>query len=319
MKLHYHLIINENAGGGNGKNKGDELQALLKEDQASYTSYFTQKPGDEIEIAAKLAKTDLSAYEPGTLPDPFPLLVVIGGDGTLSKVVNALANFPEVPIAYIPAGSGNDFSRANGIYTKDTRQSYAYIKAAKEPKEVKVLAIKDCLQDQVFLAVNSVGFGVDAAVIEATHDSQLKRRLNRFRLGGLAYPISVVRVLFKQKAFRVQLQLPSGSRTFTKTFLVTAASHPYFGGGIPIAPKACLTKNQLDLILIEKISWGRIFSIIRRLFKSRHLEHQDVHYHQYPEMEVLLLDAQPAQADGEVLGNRQHHFTFTTTSRYFWF
>ncbi len=43
----------------------------------------------------------------------YPLLVVIGGDGTLHQVVSELQlEQQQIPVAYIPAGSGNDFARS---------------------------------------------------------------------------------------------------------------------------------------------------------------------------------------------------------------
>ena len=42
----------------------------------------------------------------------YPLLVVIGGDGTLHQVVSSPSRIRKnIPLGYIPAGSGNDFAR----------------------------------------------------------------------------------------------------------------------------------------------------------------------------------------------------------------
>ncbi len=42
--------------------------------------------------------------------------MVIGGDGTLHQVVNEFfALGLQLPVSYIPAGSGNDFARGIGL------------------------------------------------------------------------------------------------------------------------------------------------------------------------------------------------------------
>ena len=50
----------------------------------------------------------------------YPLLVVIGGDGTLHQVVSSLQESEKnIPLGYIPAGSGNDFARGMRFYLRN--------------------------------------------------------------------------------------------------------------------------------------------------------------------------------------------------------
>src|SRR5579864_8497798 len=48
-----------------------------------------------------------------------PTLIAVGGDGTLSIVLNALADPSAVTLAVVPVGSGNDFATALGIENID--------------------------------------------------------------------------------------------------------------------------------------------------------------------------------------------------------
>ncbi len=123
--LYLHLIINEYSGSGNGKKNAAAIFKLLDEYQIPYQSYQTEYQGHAIEIAQTVAHKYLYTWseyltkkseEPQTV---FPLLVVLGGDGTLHETINALTLVdPDLPVAYIPSGSGNDFARGVGIARK---------------------------------------------------------------------------------------------------------------------------------------------------------------------------------------------------------
>lgn len=69
------------------------------------TAYPTQKRFDAHDVVVQRAKE-------------FDVIVVSGGDGTLSEAMQGLVSLPEnerVPLGYIPGGSTNDFGASLGI------------------------------------------------------------------------------------------------------------------------------------------------------------------------------------------------------------
>lgn len=319
MKHHFHLLINSNSGSGNGRLIGERAIALLAQKQMACTAYFTEKAGDEKNIALNLAQTVLLPYEKQKPDENFPLLVVIGGDGTLSHVVDALIEFPHVPIAYIPAGSGNDFSRATGIFTKNTDEALANILSATMPVLLPVLESSETLAPKKRSLVNSFGIGIDGAVIRYMEQSTFKKRMNKFGLGSLAYPFSLLNVLFHQRPFTATIQTEGTFQTFEEIFLLTVTNHQYFGGGINIVPKAHIQKEGIDIIIIQKKSWWRIIQIMVALLQGKHLKHQDVHHFSGKSIQVQVKTPQHAQADGELMEFHPFDLRFKQTFRYFWF
>jgi diacylglycerol kinase family enzyme len=87
------LVMNPDAGDG-GHDRDDMADALGRR-------------GDEIHAIG-------SDHLEGTLADPGDLVVVAGGDGTVSKVVRTLVG-REVPILIVPAGTANNIARSLGI------------------------------------------------------------------------------------------------------------------------------------------------------------------------------------------------------------
>lgn len=318
MKHEFYLIINSQSGGGYGNELGQQLIQLLTKTGETVTPFFTKQAGDEAVFAKELVKMALIPFDEQATYDTFPLLVVLGGDGTLSHVVNALSDYPDVPIAYIPAGSGNDFSRAAGIYTRELATALSNILNVSKPARLQVMDVLERNHAKTFTLVNSFGIGLDGAVIQHMAKSPLKSRLNKLKLGGLAYPLTLANVLFSQGTFAATIQGEGISKTYENIFLLTTTNHPYFGGGIKIVPHADLFEPGLDLIVIEKKSWRRFIQIAIKLLQGKHLEHEDVHHFHGKAFNVHIQDPQYAQGDGELQQFQPFDLKFSQSARYFW-
>ena len=133
MNFHYHILINPAAGSGNAEKTAEKIIQLLDEGDYTYTPYYTEGPGDEKEIVDRLTNL-LSPWsetcEKDHIDNSFHLLVVIGGDGTLHQVVNEFfALGLQLPVSYIPAGSGNDFARGIGL-SREPEKAFEQITSA---------------------------------------------------------------------------------------------------------------------------------------------------------------------------------------------
>ncbi|MGG3693156.1 diacylglycerol/lipid kinase family protein [Heyndrickxia ginsengihumi] len=94
------FIVNPAAKNGAALRTWNKIEKMLKE-KIEFEVYYSKRAGHAKKLAAHLAIEK---------QHPF-LLVAVGGDGTIHEVVNGIISHPHVIIAYIPAGSGNDFSR----------------------------------------------------------------------------------------------------------------------------------------------------------------------------------------------------------------
>ncbi|MDR2832546.1 MAG: diacylglycerol kinase family lipid kinase [Streptococcaceae bacterium] len=320
MNIHYYVIINSNAASGQGMITGNELLSLMEEKRLKVTSFFTQYAGQEVQIAKKLATETLMPWDEKQEYQEFPLLVVVGGDGTLNQVLNALNDFPtNIPLAFIPGGSGNDFARAVGITRGNTKKALEQIIKAVKPQAINTLQYTEKNTGKKGALVNSLGIGIDASVVYATNDSTTKAALNKYHLGSLAYIFSVIKVLFTQKTFEVTIEANGQSKTYDKMFLATTTNHRYFGGGVAIAPKANPRVEDMHLVLAQKKSWLRLFSIILALTKEKHIAKEDVHHYVADKIVLKTKGEQYAQVDGEVLDKQEFDLEFQAKMRLFWF
>ncbi len=91
---------------GRGKIHTELLEILKTFSSAGYevTTYVTSKSGDAVKV---VQNSEFSGYE---------LIICCGGDGTLNEVTTGLARANlSIPVAYIPAGTTNDFAKTLDI------------------------------------------------------------------------------------------------------------------------------------------------------------------------------------------------------------
>ena len=319
MNIHFYLIINEHAGSGNGRKTAKYIIKKFQEYQADYTTFYTDYAGHEINLTQKLAQQTLLPWSEEVKKDAFPLLVIVGGDGTLHAAVDTLKDYDaDIPVGFIPCGSGNDFARGAGI-SRQADQAFKQLIDACEPRALQVITYEESIQEEKGLAVNNVGLGIDAAISDSTNKSTSKKKLNKFKLGSFAYTFSILKVLFKQKGFPILVELNGETLEFNQAFLCTITNHPYIGGGIAIAPDADPKQNVLDFVLVERVHIFKLFWLLFLLFRKRQKQSKYFHHYQTSKIRIVSTIPQLMHADGETVGKRSIDCVFGTRTRLFWF
>lgn len=321
MKFHYHLIVNPASGGGKGQRHSDIIVELLKKHQHTYTMYFTEYQDHEIALIDRLSQSTLIPWKEDQIEEDkvFPLLIVIGGDGTLHQVVERLDYLKnEAPVAYIPSGSGNDFARGFGISLDPVQAFWQIIKAGKS-KEINIFSYEEQISGTRGVVVNSLGIGIDGAIVYQTVQAEKKQLLNQFFLSSIVYILPIFKAIFKQRGFPVLIEANGQTFNFKKTFLCTMTNHPYFGGGIAIAPMANSQSAELECVVVEKRSMLKIFHLIfLLLFKKQEKSKAFVHF-STSKVRIVSTTQQYCQVDGEVIEQNAFDFTLQPKIQNVWF
>ena len=190
--------------------------------------------------------------DPSTFPDVVKeavmsgarLVIVGGGDGTLSCAAGVLADLPEpdrAVLGVLPLGTANDFARALDIPSG--------VEAASQVLATGKIVDIDIGRANAapFLNVASMGLSVRVARVLTPG---LKRRF-----GPAAYPFATLIAYQQHRPFSAWLEFPAGdfARIELNDLLqVGIGNGRHYGGGATVAPNAGVDDHVLDVFAIEK-------------------------------------------------------------------
>lgn len=243
-------------------------------------SFVTRHAGDE-PYQVSLVLTEYSDDD---------RLLILGGDGSLSKVLKELP--PHIPFAYYPTGSGNDFARSLAIGRLDEVMK-ALMSDEKYP--ITLLTYKDGV------VVNSLDFGFVARVISYSENSWLKNQLKKLGLGQLSYIIYAIKTLFTNQPVHLAVTTQKETITLHNLFFITFANNRYFGGGIMIWPTSSVFIRDFDVVYIERKGLlHNTLSLLDLLFK-RHLSSPRIQHFTVDQLNLTVIKTDFSQVDGEVI------------------
>jgi len=241
---------------------------------------------------------DTEAFAERAVRDGIPVLVVVGGDGTVSTVLDAIdrvlvdapsARLPAIGI--VPAGTGDDLARALGIPLGDARAA-ADVAVDGSRRRIDSGVVEGAGWRRRFVTVAACGF-----------DSRVAERTNRLRwpAGQWRYRLAIVVEVLRlaPTAFRVAVDGALG-RAFAGT-LVAVANTPSYGGGMPIAPGASAVDGLLDVVEVAAVGRLRLLGLLPRLVKGTHAALREVAIVRATSVEIDAPNV-VVYADGERLG-----------------
>ncbi|WP_410513303.1 diacylglycerol kinase family lipid kinase [Paenibacillus sp. BR2-3] len=279
----YLFIINRRSGGGAGVRTWHKVEGLLQDRQVRYETLFTHSAEE----------AEASVLEALQQHEEWNAAVVIGGDGTIHSILGALKR-SGVPLAVIPAGSGNDTARGFGIPLEP--------RAALEAALGERCFSADLLSGAGTLTLTAVASGFDAQVAENVNASRYKRLCNAIGAGQLAYIIGILHTLITFKPCRVSVVCDGKEHTYDKAWLVSVCNLPSYGGGLLICPQAEAGDGQLDVCVVHGCSRGQLLRLFPTVLKGRHVSLPFVSMLRGRSAAVRFAEARHAIGDGESLG-----------------
>ncbi|WEV42875.1 YegS/Rv2252/BmrU family lipid kinase [Lactobacillus sp. ESL0684] len=303
MKI--HLLVNESAGNGHAKKIFDQTVLLLIDQDIAFSFEKSNYAGELITLAEAYGNLTHSDNE---------YLIVIGGDGSLNEVLNGIkrSSQPNLPFAYLPAGTGNDFGRAANL-TNQPKTLLKQLKKRPTPTLMDCGAFKIINRSQqTYYFANNLGIGFDAYVNHYSNHSNLKKLLNTLKQGKLSYISYILKAVSKQDTFQVDVQSKSHKLHFNDAFLVTTTNHPYLGGGIPLLPSASVTNHQIATVIVEKRSIPKLIKLFINLLKDgSHIKDPQFHYLEAKKITIKTYQPEFGQVDGEEIHPRAFELELT--------
>ena len=258
-------------------------------------------------IHFKLFQTQRAGELPDLLEKHLPernehtKVVIIGGDGTLNEALQYLKQYHLiVPLSYLPAGTGNDFSREMNLI-HDAEQFVMNLQTA-PTVDLEFLSYHEKYSDKSGVALNSLGFGIDAAICEL-NQKQRQAVLESNGIKKASYLTPILKAFREREEFEAVITIDNNeSFTVTENLLVGAFNHSYFGGGIRFVPTAKQGNHSFEVVVARKVSG---FTILKAfpfiLTNGSHFKHFPNHLQKYQCTAARIQISEPikSQTDGE--------------------
>jgi YegS/Rv2252/BmrU family lipid kinase len=267
-------LINPKAGRGKAGRRLPELEAACRKYNYLFDPRVTKYPGHARELA-------IQAVEDGE-----KLLVVMGGDGTISDVVDVLAD-SGIVIGLIPAGTGNDIARSLGILPGNMEDAFGRIVKG-DTISFDVGLEKG--SDRRF--VSFVGCGFPALVAEEANKM-------KFLKGRLVFFLSLYKAVINLRGIPLILTL-DGQRTEMLCTSIMIQNTPFTGGGLKVAPGARINDGYFDVVAVGEIGRVELMKNFPKLYSGRHLDHPAFQLMRGKHIIVELPENQLVCYDGEI-------------------
>lgn len=203
---------------------------------------------DKIDILNTKEDRTETIFDIRNVFDSYERIIVLGGDGTLNTVAEAVSGLDNRPaIGYVPLGTVNDFAHINGI-----------------PNDIHA-AVDNIANGYVasrpIMKVNNRMCTYVCAAGMFTSSSYTTKQDHKQRFGRMAYVFNAVFLDKNRKGVTLTFETADGYKETTKVALIGAIYGNRVGG--LRTRKEVVFDDKLDLICIKRN--GRFFPLITSL------------------------------------------------------
>ena len=241
--MEYIIIANPHSGAGIGMKQFNLLIQYCNEHSLTYSSHLTHYAGEVYQIIKKLLPSLNANHR----------IIIIGGDGTLNEAIATLIKFHQsIPISYLPAGTGNDFSREMNF----THDIPAFMERLNNEmiSTLELISYNERLSHTCGIALNSLGFGIDAAICQL-NTLKSKKQKSKLGLNKLSYLTPIINAFKNHKEFQASIKINDEPiQIADKNLLVGLFNHSYFGGGIRFVPTAKQNSHNFEVVVARDVT-----------------------------------------------------------------
>ena len=188
-------------------------------------------------------------------------VIAVGGDGTVHLAVQGVAG-TGATLGIVPAGTGNDFARAFGLFGLSVEEAAARALGPARPVD----AISTDRPRWVTFSVTG-GFSVDVNV---------RADRLRFPKGPSRYTVATLLTMpgLRHRELAVTVD---GQRVDYRSALFAVNNTPTFGGGMAICPDADPCDGLLDVCVVGPASRTTMLRLLPKVFEGGHVGHRHAH------------------------------------------
>lgn len=279
MATRAFIIVNPAAGGGRTRRLWPALRDRLHRLGLEFEVGETTGPG----IATVMARA--------AVRDAWPLVVAVGGDGTVNEVINGLIDKPGDPVSTlgtIMTGRGRDVCRSLAVASVPEQAADRLAQG----KDVLVdVGMAEWATNRRRYFLNAAGAGFDATVAQ--------RAQSRGGTGTIPYLQAVLSSLWTHRPVPAEAHVDGRLAWAGAMTTAVSANGAYYGGGMKIAPLADPADGFLDLIVIGQLGRGELLRWLPSVYRGTHLANPKVTAYRGKTIEIRTTPPVPTHVDGE--------------------
>ena len=249
--------------------------------KAAYSQYSEEHQGDSQIIFTEFAGHASEAAGKAATEDGL-LVIACGGDGTIHEVANALAE-SKTPMAVIPLGTGNDFTRS--VMNEEHRNNCELcVKDIFEEnyriKDMDLIRVTSFdrggkkIDSSSAWCLNVASIGLDTEVQLRAKGKVLAHPDSGF-VRSTAYITSALSCIFGNRKFNFKYTTLRGdgkpNESVKSVFtMIAVCNASYYGDGFCPAPNAKIDDGLINCCSIESVNLLRSLFLLTKYKKGKH-------------------------------------------------
>ena len=268
------LLVNPSSGNQGAVWQLPRIVAALEGAGMRVVLSFTTADGPPTALAAEAARAR------------YDLVIVAGGDGTISAVAQGLLG-TDVPLGIVPVGTYNNIARS--------------------------LAIPADLAGALDVLLHGQPWRIDAATANGTPflevagvglDARLFPMAEQIKSGAWYQVGAALHTLHYYRPRKVRIELGDGQHVVARPLMVMVSNMPYFGMGFAVAPTARPDSGRLVLSVFEHMTKLQLLQHFAAIAYGRPVREPRISTYCGTRFRITTAarPALPVEADGRVVG-----------------
>jgi diacylglycerol kinase (ATP) len=285
------IIVNPYAGRWKAKAAIPGIRQACEQLGLIYDLVVTEGPEHGVALAREAA---LTGYSP---------VVVAGGDGSISEVVNGLMQAAgdgmAGPLGIIPLGSADDLADMLGLEKQVERACQVVHEGYTRAIDV------GCVNGRFFDNNSAIGLEPMVSITQAA-----MKRLK----GTPRYILAAFKAIMSHKPWHMHLSWDDGAYEGS-VVLVSVGNTPRTGGAFRMTPRAQVDDGYLDFVFATEMGRLTLLRLLPTTFDGSHINRPGVTYLRTTRLHIECEPSTPIQADGEVFERSVVHVEYTILPR----
>jgi len=254
-KANKFLVINPGSGNGRSRQLADHYRKLLLANEQNVDSAETTELSD----AAFLTKQAISSG--------YKTIVAIGGDGTISQVINGFMTSPQMEsppvLAVLYSGTSPDFCRFHGLATNPQDAVNQLLIGRSRPIDIgriRSTNVEGKAETSYFGCSANIGLGAGIA-----------SRANRLRkyLGDKAGTfLATIATIAACPGHRFRLRLDDEVLDLPQVINITVGKNPFLAGGLKLSIDIAPDDGSLFVFALTGIGRIGLLSAIHQIYSG---------------------------------------------------